>query len=324
MAPSLWSKDNKTYIIMHSTINMPAPRRKRPMVLLFDIGGVCVRKPFQPLYFNELGAEQDSQVVSPFQVILDYEKSKGIPQGFINWTISQAGREGAWARLERGELVCDQTFYSAWKADLTNEKRWREYYARHLAQQRKENKSHAPEEAAYNVPPVPDIDAEWLHNEMMSIARELDPYMGPALKKLRQYADKSDGKLILGALSNTCIFPPGHKLYDATTSDGKASQGLAGIFDIFISSAHIGMRKPDEEAYKYAIVRLHEFVKTKGYGDGVKPEDIIFLDDIGQNLKTAKNLGMQTIKVSLGHIDQAVKELEKVTGLDLTSDKARL
>ena len=42
MAPSLWSKDNKTYTIMHSVINMPAPKRKRPMVLLFDIGGVCV------------------------------------------------------------------------------------------------------------------------------------------------------------------------------------------------------------------------------------------------------------------------------------------
>lgn len=215
--------------------------------------------------------------------------------------------------------MCDQTFYKAWKADLTNKKRWREYYARHLSEQKKDNASDA------DIPPVPDIDAESLHNEMMGIARQLDPHMGPALKKLRQYADQSDGQLILGALSNTSIFPEGHKLYDGTTTDGKASKGLSGIFDVFVSSAHIGMRKPDEEAYRYAMVRLHEFVKLKWYRRSVRAEDIIFLDDIGQNLKAAKKLGMRTIKVNLGHVDQAVKELEGVTGLDLAGgDKARL
>ena len=88
-------------------------------------------------------------------------------------------------------------------------------------------------------------------------------------------------------------------------------------------AAHVGMRKPAEDIYRYCIVRLHEFVKTKGYGDGVKPEDIVFLDDIGTNLRTAKKLGMRTIKVTLGSVNQAVKELEQVTGLDL-SDKAKL
>ena len=148
--------------------------------------------------------------------------------------------------------------------------------------------------------------------------------MGPAIKKLRQHADQSGGKLIIGALSNTSIFPRGHILFDGSTKDGKASKLLDGIFDIFVSSAHIGMRKPDEEAYRYAITRLHEFVKTNWYDRDVRAEDIVFLDDIGANLRTARNLGMRTIKVNLGHVDQAVKELEKVTGLDLTSDKARL
>jgi HAD superfamily hydrolase (TIGR01509 family) len=107
--------------------------------------------------------------------------------------------------------------------------------------------------------------------------------------------------------------------------DGKASKHLDGIFDVFVSSSHVGMRKPAEDIYKYCIIRLHEFVKTKGYGDGVKAEDIVFLDDIGTNLRTAKNLGMRTIKVTLGSVDQAVKELEKVTGLDLSDgDRARL
>lgn len=148
--------------------------------------------------------------------------------------------------------------------------------------------------------------------------------MGPALKKLRQYADQSNGKIVIAALSNTSIFPPGHKLYDPTSMDGKASKELEGIFDVFVSSAHVGMRKPDEDMYRYCLIRLREYVRTKGYGDDVKPEDILFLDDIGTNLRTAKKLGMRTIKVNLGRGDLAVKDLEKATGLDLSSDKARL
>lgn len=41
---STWSKENKTYTIMGNVVKFPAPTRKRPLVLLFDIGGVCVRE----------------------------------------------------------------------------------------------------------------------------------------------------------------------------------------------------------------------------------------------------------------------------------------
>lgn len=157
------------------------------------------------------------------------------------------------------------------------------------------------------------------------MARALDPHMGPALRILRKRADEGKGQLILGALSNTAIFPRGHPLFDDTTSDGKQNRGLDGIFDVFVSSAHIGMRKPDEEAYRYALVRLHEFAKTKFVGaHGVRAEDVVFLDDIGTNLKTARRLGMRTVKVTLGRVEEAVRELEKVVGFDLGSSKARL
>lgn len=42
MPPSLWTKDNKTYRLFGTTLRMPAPKTNRPLVLLFDIGGVCV------------------------------------------------------------------------------------------------------------------------------------------------------------------------------------------------------------------------------------------------------------------------------------------
>ncbi|KAI5369568.1 Putative phosphoglycolate phosphatase-like, domain 2, HAD superfamily [Septoria linicola] len=278
---------------------------KYPQVLLFDIGGVCV--------------------VSPMQAILDYEKSKGIPLGYVNHAISGSGPSGAWSQIESGQILLDDEFFRLFKADLTNERRWREYYARSIAKTRNVSKGQAAEEAAYQVPPVPDIDAEWLYWRMMSIARQTDPHMWPALQKLRKAADgERKGQLILGALSNTSIFPANHPLSDETTPEGKQHKELKGVFDIFVSSAHVGLRKPDEAIYKYAITRLHEHVKLNEIGMGVRPQDITFLDDIGTNLRTAKNLGMNTIKVQLGRADLAVKELEKITGLSLQDDKAKL
>ncbi|KAF2725924.1 HAD-like protein [Polychaeton citri CBS 116435] len=279
-------------------------QKGRPTVLLFDIGGVCV--------------------VSPFQAILDYERSRGIPDGWINWSISQSGHDGAWQRLERGEILLDQAFFRNFKSDLSNERRWRAYFARHLAKQQKGSQGHAAGEAAYQAPSVPDIDSEWLYWEMMRISREMDPHMFPALKRLRRHADESNGKLIIGALSNTSIFPPGHPYNDAATPEGKRNTELKSIFDVFVSSAHVGMRKPDEDIYRFAVKELGTFASSRGSKVIIEPGDIVFLDDIGANLRTAKKVGMRTIKVSLGRADLAVKELERITGLGLTSEKARL
>ncbi|KAK4546823.1 hypothetical protein LTR36_001555 [Oleoguttula mirabilis] len=303
--PSVWTKENKTYILFGTTFNMPPPSTSgRPRVLLFDIGGVCV--------------------VSPFQAILDYETSRGIPPGWINHSISASSPNGSWQRLERGEMLLDHHFFAEFKKDLSDETRWRTYYAKHLAATRQEKLSDAAEEAAYQAPGVPEIDAEWLYWEMMRVARAPDPYMYPALKRLRAAADKSDGKLIVAALSNTSIFPPGHAYHDERTPDGKQHKELRGFFDVFVSSAHVGMRKPDEDIYRYAVVRLHEYVKTTYGGEGVRAEDITFLDDIGTNLRTAKRLGMRTIKVQLGRADKAVDELERITGLELRESRAKL
>ena len=66
-------------------------------------------------------------------------------------------------------------------------------------------------------------------------------------------------------------------------------------FDVFIESAREGMRKPDPRIYELACARL-----------GVRPEQAVFLDDIGANLKTARALGMATIKV----VDEPVRDLD--------------
>jgi putative hydrolase of the HAD superfamily len=48
---------------------------------------------------------------------------------------------------------------------------------------------------------------------------------------------------------------------------------------------------------------------------GVDPKACVYLDDLGVNLKPARELGMTTIKVL--NAQQAITELEAATGLSL-------
>jgi methionine salvage enolase-phosphatase E1 len=50
--------------------------------------------------------------------------------------------------------------------------------------------------------------------------------------------------------------------------------------------------------------------------------DILFLDDIGGNLKAAKQFGMRTIKVNLGRTNEAVRELEQAVEMTLIEKDA--
>jgi FMN phosphatase YigB (HAD superfamily) len=136
--------------------------------------------------------------------------------------------------------------------------------------------------------------------------------MYPALLAL-----KSSGKYILAALSNTVIFPPTHPYANAV------GDLVRGIFDVFISSAHVGLRKPDPKIYELAVKEVDSYARKKG-GEGVNAADILFLDDIGENLKAAKKAGFETVKVNLGRTFEAVDELERITGLKLAGDHPRI
>jgi putative hydrolase of the HAD superfamily len=77
-------------------------------------------------------------------------------------------------------------------------------------------------------------------------------------------------------------------------------------FDVFVESAVVGLRKPDPRIYELVCREL-----------GVAPARAVFLDDIGTNLKSARALGMLTIKVSDPGI--ALRELSDVLGFDLVT-----
>ena len=75
----------------------------------------------------------------------------------------------------------------------------------------------------------------------------------------------------------------------------------------------MGIRKPNPEIFKHALKLMR-----------CQPQEVAFLDDIGSNLKTASNLGIRCIRVRIGKEGEAVAELEKITGLRLSDEKARL
>jgi len=72
---------------------------------------------------------------------------------------------------------------------------------------------------------------------------------------------------------------------------------VMSYFDKIYESYKIGMRKPESKIYEYLIEDL-----------GIIPKETVFLDDLGMNLKTAKQLGINTIKVI--DPDDAIKELD--------------
>ena len=79
---------------------------------------------------------------------------------------------------------------------------------------------------------------------------------------------------------------------------------VMALFNHVIESAKIGLRKPDPRIYRMMVEALD-----------VVPGNCVYLDDLGINLKPARDMGMTTIKV----VDsaQAIAELEAATGLSL-------
>ena len=76
---------------------------------------------------------------------------------------------------------------------------------------------------------------------------------------------------------------------------------VLSLFHLVLESRELGIRKPDPRIYRMACERL-----------GVEPSEVVFLDDLGVNLKPARALGMTTIKV----VDpgQAIDELYATVG----------
>ncbi|GIW44955.1 MAG: phosphoglycolate phosphatase [Candidatus Binatia bacterium] len=206
--------------------------------VIFDIGGVVVG--------------------SPLHAIAAFERAHGLPPGWINFHIARSGNEGAWARLERGELGLPE-----FVVEFERECR-----------------------AAGQV-----VDA-WAMMEAVQAATIPRPEMIRAIERIRESG------LRAGAITNNW----------RTDAAEDAVNPLQELFDVFIESARLGVRKPDPRIYTLACEQL-----------GVLPAQAVFLDDIGRNLKPARALGMATIKVE--DPAAALAELEQLLGFPLVGPR---
>ena len=100
---------------------------------------------------------------------------------------------------------------------------------------------------------------------------------GPRPEMLRALRTLRGAGLALAALTNNWA-PEG--------AGSVETDPLRELFDVFAESSKLGLRKPDPRIYRHVCEAL-----------GVAPAEAVFLDDIGRNLKTARELGMTTIKV---------------------------
>ncbi|MGP0004693.1 MAG: HAD-IA family hydrolase [Acidimicrobiales bacterium] len=84
----------------------------------------------------------------------------------------------------------------------------------------------------------------------------------------------------------------------ARPSGGEA--GVSAVLDLFdevIESSRLGARKPEPAFFEACCRQL-----------GIEPHEAVFIDDLGVNLKPARQLGMMTIKFVTE--EQALGELE--------------
>lgn len=139
------------------------------------------------------------------------------------------------------------------------------------------------------------LGAEVRGREVVKLLKgEIRPEMVEALRRIK--ANFRTGCITNNLPANAMGSTDGRALYVAE---------VMVLFDHVIESAKIGLRKPDPRIYTMMTEKL-----------GVDPKACVYLDDLGVNLKPARELGMTTIKVTSAA--QALAELEAATGLKLT------
>jgi putative hydrolase of the HAD superfamily len=125
---------------------------------------------------------------------------------------------------------------------------------------------------------------------LSGLSGELRPAMVEALRRCHE-------RLKTGLLTNNFT----------VADESRAADGYGPVmhlFDVVVQSSTAGFRKPDPRFYATACELLQ-----------IEPQQAVFLDDLGINLKPARQMGMTTIKV----IDaaDAITALEDVVGFAL-------
>ena len=141
----------------------------------------------------------------------------------------------------------------------------------------------------------PDENA-WARLERSEV--DLDTFASLWSDEARALGHEVDGRAVLERLAGrirpemvaairTCrgSYKTGCLTNNFGSADSEVSAEVAAVyelFDVVLESRTLGVRKPDPRLYELACSALD-----------VQPEECVFLDDLGVNLKPARTIGMQ-------------------------------
>ncbi|KAJ1821653.1 hypothetical protein LPJ56_001067 [Coemansia sp. RSA 2599] len=216
-------------------------------------------------------------VRSPFIAISAYEREQRLPANYINVSLSKLGDSGAFQRYERGELSYSE-FVDAWTAELNDADANNRAYRAYL--KRRDLDVHMV------LPSKTHINGAVLFGRMMQMTKQPNAAVVDLIRELRRSGYR------VAALTNN--------FKDDPTSDMRATL-FDGLFDHFVESSVVGLRKPDPRFYLHACNLLE-----------VRPAEAVFLDDIGKNLRAADRLGMTAVQVEIGKETEAVDAVKRI------------
>ena len=117
---------------------------------------------------------------------------------------------------------------------------------------------------------------------------------GSIRKNMVDFLKELKGTYKLGCITNTV-----NSQDDLTDKERQSKKEAMALFDHVVESSKVGIRKPNPEIYKMSCLAL-----------SVEPKECIYLDDLGINLKPARELGMATIKVV--NPEEAIQEVRNL------------
>jgi epoxide hydrolase-like predicted phosphatase len=131
------------------------------------------------------------------------------------------------------------------------------------------------------------LDQQQLTAFMADVWRE---YVGSANAELIEYARGLRPRYLTGILSNSFV---------GAREREQAAYGFEELVDDIVYSHEAGMAKPDPRVYALVCERL-----------GARPGETVFLDDVGQNVAGARDVGIHAVHYRDNA--QAIEEIERL------------
>ncbi|EWM21001.1 aminoglycoside phosphotransferase [Nannochloropsis gaditana] len=269
-------EDKKNNVVVSPVKNIEA-WAEEVLVVVFDWGGVLTRS-------------------SPLAAIRNHERRNGLPAGYLSVAIHSAGDEhGLFQMLERGEVALDDAFLEKWELELTSSRSRRAYV----------QVAHRVKSAELPIdfrPPYINVRA--LMSQILSASTAIDPAMLAAVRALRSAGVRTALLTNDFRVAPSFFSPADPEEFDLWSRLEKTHEIFhdPSIFNFVISSATMRARKPEIRIYEALLQRLGFSKKSASR--------VLFLDDIGRNLKAARSIDIKTMLVKEENKAQIVAALE--------------